>query len=49
MANELMFTGHLAGLSLEEIVKAVYMLEQSILSWQRMKMREGEETGQAAV
>lgn len=34
--------GHVAGLSLDETVQAVYMLEQRILAWQMGQRRESE-------
>lgn len=35
--------GHISGLSLDETVQAVYMLEQKILGWQLNQRREDEE------
>lgn len=41
-------TAELAGLRLETITRAVYMLEQKIIKWQRKK-RRGEEQDAVAV
>lgn len=35
--------GHISGLSLDETVQAVYMLEQRILTWQLDRRREDGE------
>ncbi|KAF5656069.1 hypothetical protein F25303_126 [Fusarium sp. NRRL 25303] len=35
--------GHISGLSLDEIVQAVYMLEQKMISWQLKRRREEEQ------
>lgn len=34
--------GHISGLSLDEIVQAVYMLEQKMIYWQLKRRREEE-------
>jgi hypothetical protein len=35
--------GHISGLSLDETVQAVYMLEQKMISWQLERRREEDE------